>query len=155
MTASAIRKDIVDYIETTQWVILATVRRDSAPVLRAMGTFAQDEEGRAIYFSTGKGTQKTKQIADNGAVSLFFQHEGQELGSFRNVAVIGNASLVAGSPGLERAVAVLSRRNPRFKDRIDKGELPGLGIYKVEVREIKALDFSKGFGDEAVEDIRL
>lgn len=155
MSGAVISMDIVNYIEKTKWAILATVRKDNAPVLRTMGSFAQEEDGRVLYFSTYKGTQKARQIEENSAVALFFQHEGQELGSFRNVAVIGDAVSVADDRELVHAIGLLNRRTPFLKERIDSGELDRIGIYRVRVREIKHLDFSKGFDERAVEEIRL
>src|SRR5512138_1815872 len=88
---AAVRPEIVEYIGSAPWAVLATVREDGAPVVRTMANFAPSPDGREIWFSTGPGSEKTGQIRKNGTVSFLFQHEGQEIPSFRNVAVIGDA----------------------------------------------------------------
>jgi pyridoxamine 5'-phosphate oxidase len=43
-------------------------------------------------------------------------------------------------------VGILSDRNPRFKERIEKGELPNIQLYKLKTRDIEYVDYGKGFG---------
>ena len=148
-----LKQKITDYISQTRWAILATVREDRAPVLRAMGSFAPD--GVDVYFSTPKATAKVKQIEQNQWVNFFFQHEGQDLPTFKNVAVIGKASEVIEGAELKKAIGLLSARNPRFKARAEKGDLQDTGIFKIKSKEIKYLDFAKGFGKEAVQELDL
>lgn len=148
-----LKQTIHDYIAQTRWATLATVRADHAPVLRAMGSFAPD--GLDVFFSTPAKTGKTKDIEKNNWVNLFFQHEGQELAAFKNVALIGKASEVKDVDELKKAFTLLSARNPRFKERAEKGELKDTVIYKVKAKEVKYLDFAKGFGKEAIQEIVL
>ena len=148
-----LKQKITDYISQTRWAILGTVREDQAPVLRAMGSFAPD--GVDIFFSTPKAAGKVRQIAKNQWVNFFFQHEGQELPTFKNVAVIGQASEVKDAVELKKAVGLLSARNPRFKERAEKGELKDTAIFKIKSKEIKYLDFAKGFGKEGIQELVL
>ena len=148
-----LRKTIHDYIANTRWATLATVREDQAPVLRAMGSFAPDELD--VYFSTPFNTGKTNHLAKNDWVNFFFQHEGQELAAFKNVALIGKASEVKDPGELKKAIDLLSARNPRFKERAAKGDLKDTAIYKVKTKEVKSLDFAKGFGKEGIQELVL
>ena len=148
-----LKQRITEYISQTRWATLATVREDKAPVLRAMGSFAPD--GVDVYFSTPKAAAKVKQIEQNQWVNFFFQHEGQELPTFKNVAVIGKASEVKESAELKKAIDLLSARNPRFKERAEKGELKDTSIFKIKSKEIKYLDFAKGFGKEGIQELVL
>jgi len=145
-------QNIQDYIAQTRWATLATVRPDGAPVLRAMGSFAPD--GLDIIFSTAKATAKVEQISKNNLVSFFFQHEGQELPTFKNVAVIGRASELKDEER-KKAIDRLSARNPRFKARAEKGELGDTVIIKIISKEIKYLDYSKGFGAAGIQVLTL
>lgn len=153
MSDEKLEGEVIDYIAKTRLAILATVRGDQAPVVRTIGSFAQD--GLNIYFSTGKETAKVKQIEGNKVVSLFFQQEGQEIGTFKNVALIGEAEKVREGNELTKAVELLGNRNPRFKARIEKGELEKVAIFKVQPKEVKYLDFSKGHGEDALQEIVL
>jgi len=143
-----LRQTIQEYISGTRWATLATVRPDGAPVLRAMGSFALD--GLDIVFSTPKATAKVAHIEKNNQVNFFFQHEGQELSAFKNVAVIGRASEVK-DEDRKKAIDLLSARNPRFKARAEKGELGDTAIFKIVPKEIKYLDYAKGFGAAGIQ----
>ena len=153
--SETVRRDIVDYIEETAWATLATVREDGSPVLRTMGNFAPGPGGRHIFFSTGKEAGKSRQIRANPRVSFLFQHEGQALAAFRNVAAVGEAELLNGGPELALGAETLSARCPHFRAQVAREGLDSIGVYRVRVEEIKALDFRRGFGPEAVESFRV
>ncbi|AKG34159.1 hypothetical protein VK70_05860 [Paenibacillus durus ATCC 35681] len=148
-----VKDRIVKYLNDTRFVVLATVNSDQSPVLRSLGSFAAD--GYTIYFSTQKNSKKVEQIQENPKIVLFFQHENQELSSFVNVSVHGTAEPITEPAEIGRAIQQLSSRNPRFKERAEKGELQDTVIYKVDARELKVLDFSKGIGAGAVEVIAV
>ncbi len=145
-----LHQKIHDYIAATRWATLATVRDGTKPVLRAMGSFVPDN-GLNVYYSTAKTADKVKDVEKNGWVNFFFQHEGQELQTFKNVALIGIAHEVKEGEEHKKAVDLLSARNPRFKARVEKGELKDIGIFKIEPKEIKYLDYAKGFGKAGIE----
>ncbi|MDT3427061.1 general stress protein 26 [Paenibacillus forsythiae] len=147
------RNQIVEYLNDTRFVVLATVDNEQSPVLRSLGSFVAD--GYTIYFSTQKNSNKVEQIQGNPKIVLFFQHENQELSSFVNVSVHGTAQAISEPAETDRAIQQLSSRNPRFKERAEKGELQDTVIYKVDARELKVLDFSKGIGPSAVEVIAV
>jgi hypothetical protein len=153
--AEPVGQGIVDYIEATAWATLATVREDGSPALRTMGNFATGAGGRHIYFSTGKEADKSRHIRSNPRVSFLFQHEGQELAAFRNVAAVGNAELLTGGPDLSIGAETLSARCPHFRAQVDRDGLDSTGVYRVRVEEIKELDFRRGFGPEAVVTVRV
>lgn len=151
--SAELKKTIIEYISKTKWGTLASVREDNAPVLRAMGSFALD--GLDIVFSTPINTGKVKDIARNSLVNFFFQHEGQDLATFKNAAVIGHASEIKDAAELKKAIDLLSARNPRFKARAEKGDLKDTAIYKVKTTEVKYLDFAKGFGKEGIQELKI
>lgn len=150
-----IRQEIVDYMEQTQWAELATVREDGTPVIRTMGAFAIDRGGASICFATMPGAAKTRQIASNSRVSFFFQHEGQDFPTFRNVEVLGDAARITAEADIRRAAEMISARSPFVRDLIEKNGLGTFEFYGIRGSEIKYLDFSKGVGPQAVEVIRL
>ncbi|MDR1191094.1 MAG: pyridoxamine 5'-phosphate oxidase family protein [Verrucomicrobiales bacterium] len=152
--STEIKTNIINYIAATRWVSLATVRDDGAPVVRAIGGFAND--GLTVYFSTPKTAAKVEQIQRHPLVTLFFQHEGQELPAFKNAALIGSAAILSPGADYDRAVRLLSERNPRFKERAAKGDLADdTALVKVTPKEVKFLDFAKGFGPAALQEIIL
>jgi len=148
-----VSKEIIDYIEQTKWAVLTTVSADGTPVPRTMGAFAQGNGGATIYFATLPDTDKTRHIKANNRVSLLFQHEGQSLPEFRNVVLLGSASLIDSDEELQKAVTSISSRSPFIKERIDNTGVGTFSFYKVGAWEIKFLDFKKGIGPESVETI--
>lgn len=138
------REEVAEYIDKTRFAVLAYVRNDEAPVLRSMGSFVAS--GLDLYFSTRKDAPKVKEIDERKRISFFFEHESQELGQWRNVLLIGDALRVGCGAELEKAVELLSSRNPRFKERIAKGELANTQIFKLKTSDIEYLDYGKGVG---------
>ncbi len=144
---------IKDYIAGTKWVALASVAEDSKPALRTLGSVVNDDLD--IYFSTGKNTAKVAQIAANPFVTLLFQHEDQELATFKNVTYTGEAKQLSCEKELAQAIELLSNHSPRFKTRAEKGELGETAIFKVKPVSIKYLDFSSGVGSAAVKEVTI
>ncbi|MBE2213903.1 MAG: pyridoxamine 5'-phosphate oxidase family protein [Opitutaceae bacterium] len=140
------------YIAATRWATLATVREDGAPAVRTIGGFAPaGDDTTDVYFSTARATSKNQHIARNPVVNFFFQHEGQELAAFKNVALLGQAAEVfPGSPAYQQAVDTLSARNPRFKAKAATGDLNDTAIYKVRAKEIRYTDLARGIGPAAI-----
>jgi len=137
-------EEVIGYMANTRFAILAYIREDKTPILRSMGSFAPN--GLELYFSSHKDAVKVKEMETNQQVSFFFEHDNQVLESWKNVLIIGKAELIEQEPELNRAIELLSSKNPRFKERIAKGELVNSVIYKIKTREIEYLDYSNGFG---------
>lgn len=131
------------YIESSQLGILATVGEDKVPQLRVIRGFAND--GVNIYFTTNKDTQKVKEINANPNVTLFFQNEGQDFGSFTNVSITGIAKVIEKKEEINKAVDAISVRYSKLKKIAENNELNSSGtlIYKVKTKVIKFLDREK------------
>lgn len=144
-----------EYIGETRLAILGTVNNEGFPVVRSLASFAND--GLNVYLSTSKDSSKVEQLRANDHATLLFQQEGQELSMFRNVALTGTAKTVCSKCGeeYEKAVKLLSERNPRFRERALKGELDRTTILKFETKTVKFLDFSRGAGPSAVQEIAV
>ncbi len=138
------KQDVVRYIDNTRFAVLAYVRNDNAPLLRTMGSFVPS--GLDLYFSTRKDAGKVKEIGDNGRISFLFEHDNQELNQWQSVLLVGAAVKVDSGDEFTKAVDLLSNRNPRFKERVEKGELAHTQIFKLKSEEVEYLDYGKGFG---------
>lgn len=135
---------ISDYIAGTRIAVLTYLREGVTPVARSMGSFAP--EGLDLFFSTRREAAKVGEIGRKPRVSFFFEQAKQKPESWKNVLLIGDAHEVTESAELATAVASLSARNPRFRDRIAQGELASITIFRIRTREIEYLDWSRGFG---------
>jgi pyridoxamine 5'-phosphate oxidase len=148
-------KEAEEYIAKSRTVILGSVTKEGVPELRTLASFAND--GLVVYLSTSKTSRKVGQLKDNPHATLLFQHEGQEIPQFRNVALTGTIAKVCSKCGqeYEHAVKLLGSRNPRFKERAEKGQLEETAILKLTPHRVKLVDLSKGSGAAAVEEVEL
>lgn len=147
MSDQELEKEIVDYITTAGWAVIATVKDNRIPVLRTIGGFAN--EGLNVYFSTGKATAKVEQIEKNSTVAVLFQHEGQERSKFRYITITGEARLLKSSEELGYAAEVLGAKNPALRQKI-QNEKDKIAVFRIETGVVKYLDFSLGQGPAAV-----
>ena len=126
-------KAIKDYIYENKSLVLATVDEAGNPQLRHIGGYTID--GKYILFSTGKDTDKTKEIANNNNVALLFQHEGQQ--ELKNVTLYGKARKLD-EEETKKAVDLIRIRRPQLRYTPEANI-----IYRVESESVKVLDFSK------------
>jgi len=144
MSQEVCQNEIAKYVDQTRFAVLAYVRNDRTPLLRSMGSFVPS--GVDLYFSTRKEAAKVQAIAEHKRISFLFEHDNQDLAKWQSVLLIGDAKPIDGGAELDKAVTLLSERNPRFKERVDKGELPSTQIFKLKTEEVEFLDYGKGFG---------
>lgn len=135
--------EILQYILDTKYALLTYVRSDLTPISRTMGSFAPD--GVDLVFSTGKSTAKVLEIGKNRRVSFFFEHDGQVSEHWKNLLLIGDAELLSsGSSDYNKAVERLAAKSPRFRERVEKGDLDSAAIYRINTRELEYVDRSRG-----------
>jgi nitroimidazol reductase NimA-like FMN-containing flavoprotein (pyridoxamine 5'-phosphate oxidase superfamily) len=136
--------EILEYITASKFGLLTYVRSDRTPISRAMGSFAPD--GINLYFSTARDSGKVSEIQKNGRVSFYFEHDGQAPERWKSVLLIGDVELLESGDSYSAAVNGLADKSPRFRERVEKGDLSSAAVYKVNTREIQFLDRSKGYG---------
>jgi len=149
MSQNELLSEALDYAKNTRFATLNYVRQDNAPVSRAIGSFAFD--GSKVVFSTQKDAAKVSAIKLNKRISFFFEHDNQELASWKSVLALGSAEIVEEKQEKDRIAAILALRNPRFKERIDKGELDKVALFSLKTEEVQYLDRSNGpAGNKAI-----
>lgn len=144
MSTPAWEQEIGKYLEAVRFGLLAYVRGDGTPVQRRLGSFAKD--GSRIFFSTRGDAAKVRELEKQPRVSFLLEAEGQKLPEWKSALILGKASVVPEGADLKRAVEVISARNPRFKERVDKDGLANTRIFAIQATEIDITDYSKGFG---------
>ncbi|NTW52529.1 MAG: hypothetical protein HGB22_08075 [Chlorobiaceae bacterium] len=133
--------EIQQYILDTKYALLTYVRSDLSPITRTMGSFAPD--GLNIFFSTGKATSKVKEIEKNRRASFFFEHDNQLPEQWKSLLLVGEAeALSAGSSDYDKAVERLAAKSPRFRQRVENGELDSAAIYRINTSELEYVDRS-------------
>lgn len=135
------KSEIQKYILDSKYALLNYVRSDLTPVSRAIGSFAPD--GDDLFFSTRQETSKVKEIEKHRRVSFYFEHDNQAPESWKSLLLIGDAEPVSvSSQDYEKAVERLGAKSPRFKERVEKGELGTTAIYRINTTELEYLDRS-------------
>jgi pyridoxamine 5'-phosphate oxidase len=136
--------EIISYIKGTKVALLTYLRSDLTPVTRAIGSFAPDDTD--LFFSTGKETAKVSEIGKHNRVSFYIEQGDQKADTWKSVLLIGDAKpLETGSVDYATALERLGAKSPRFKERIEKGDLDSAAIYKITTSEIEYLDRSSGY----------
>lgn len=134
--------EIQEYITASKFGLLTYLRSDLTPISRTMGSFAP--EGLNLYFSTARDSAKVTELQERGRVSFYFEHDGQAPERWKSVLLIGDAELLEGGDSYSAAVTGLAAKSPRFRERVEKGDLASAAVYRVNTREVQFLDRSKG-----------
>ena len=111
-----ILSEINGILQSAPFATLAT-SCDSYPHCSLIG-FISDEECRAIYFITGRGTRKFRNISVNPSVSLLVSTAEGRSSGFSEAAAItitGTASIIEGTPG-EEILKRYSEKLPFLKE---------------------------------------
>ena len=147
MSTEKTRQTLHDYIARTRWASLAIVREDGTPTIRPIGSFAPADGGVDVFFATPRDSAKARALEQNPRVNFYFQHEGQTITDYRGVSIIGEARVIAPeTEDFRVAVALLAARSPNFKGRVDRGELAGMILYRVNAGEVRYSDYAEAHG---------
>lgn len=87
-----------------------------------------------------------RKLEKHKRVSFYIEQANQTPDTWKSVLLIGDAEpLETGSADYATALLRLGAINPRFKERIEKGDLDSATVYKITTREIEYLDRSSGY----------
>lgn len=141
-------KQIINYLNESKTIVLATVDSDNRPLLRTIGGFAV--QNLVTYFATAKNANKVKQIEKNNNISLLFEHENQVIPKFINISINAVAEKIDDNDGFLKATEIITKRRPQLKINQDSHN-----IYKIQPKEIIILDFSKEKPKDKVQIIKF
>lgn len=139
-----LQDSIAPYVQGIPFGVLAYVRADQTPIQRSLGSFAVD--GADVFFSTRTEAAKVHDLEARPRASFFLEADGQQLAEWKNILFLGRTEPVVEAQELAHGVAVLSARNPRFKERVAKNGLDGTRIFRLHTDAVELLDYAKGFG---------
>jgi pyridoxine/pyridoxamine 5'-phosphate oxidase len=144
------REKGLQLIASAKALIVNTVGLDGYPNARVLYSHASD--GFVVYFSAGAESQKVREIAANPKVNAYYENTAQELPTWKNVVIYGEASpLEAGSAEYAKAVALISAKSPNFAKRAREGQLGANVLIRISPRKVKVLDFAADPKVEAFE----
>jgi len=132
--------DIVKYLEEHRYLSLATVSSDGIPMA---ATVSYASVGTTIYFSTGRTTNKFRNITKRSNIALTIDEDYEDWGKIQGIQLIGKATLLEDVPGIEAAQKALGSKFPQM------AQMPAnidFALFKIEPVKAYFLDNSKGFG---------
>jgi uncharacterized protein YhbP (UPF0306 family) len=132
--------NIVNYLGDHRYLTLATVSPDGEPMA---ATVSYANSGTIIFVSTGRTTDKFKNIGQNPRVALTVDEDYDNWGDIRGVQIRGTAELLDEGREMEAAKETLSCKFPQM------AHMPknvNFAFFKIVPTVAYYLDNSKGFG---------
>ena len=146
---SEIEHHLKDQASKVGHITLGTVDENGYPAQRTLASFAVG--GEQIYFSTSAVSRKITHLRARPQVSVLFQQDGQQLGVFVNLTVIGRAAVITDPAEFKKAGDLIATRSPRFKDRWETGHVGAETVLvRIEPAELRRTDLGKGPGPGSV-----
>ena len=138
----SVQKKGLEIIQSKKGLIVNTIGLDGYPNTRIF--YSQANDGYTVYFSSGTQATKVAEIAANPKVNAYYEDTSQELQTWKNVVIYGNAEpLVKDSAEYKKAVELISAKSANFKKRAEEGQLTGNTLFKIKPIRAKVLDFAQ------------
>lgn len=138
------KRKIVSLLDGHRNLTIATLRPDGWPQATTVG-YAND--GLAIYFLCGKGSQKDANLTRDPRCSLTVDEDEGQVMQITGLSMAARASRVTDEAEGERALALLWSRYPAQESL--PFELPrpaDVALYRLTPVVVSVLDYTKGFG---------
>lgn len=140
---SALRDEILAVLSGANDMTIATIRSDGYPQATTV-SYAND--GLTLYFGCGSDSQKAKNLARNGKVSLTINLPYANWSEIRGLSLGGRAEQVRDPREVERAAQFLARKFPDAVAEFASEGLEGISFFRIMPEVISLLDYRKGFG---------
>jgi len=135
-----IRKKILDYLASHNYLAMGTAGLDGKPSVHTMGYVAV---GSIVYCVTTKDSEKILHIKKNPDVAFVVDESYHKVFDIKGIQIKGRAKLLEDRAELDNAVRLLVGRFPEFAAT---GPNPIVVIFKIEPSEGWFIDYSKGIG---------
>ena len=134
---------ILHILDRADDMTIATIRPDGFPQATTV-SFVHD--GPVVYFGTDATSQKARNIARCGNVSLTVNLPYADWDHIEGISAAGTAALVTDAAEIARVGALNFAKFPQLAKYValDGGGVPAL--YRVTLRIVSVLDYAKGFG---------
>jgi general stress protein 26 len=138
-----LRQQILAILAAGQDMTVATLREDGCPQATTV-SYAND--GLAIYFGCSAASQKARNIARDGRVSLTITLPYSNWGEIQGLSIVGRANRLTDLQGVERTGQLLLKKFPEGVAEYGSGVLDEIAFIQVIPEVISVLDYRKGFG---------
>lgn len=140
---ATLRNEILSILADASDMTVATIRQDGYPQATTV-SYASD--GLTLYFGTSAESQKARNIARNGKVSLTVNLPYENWGEIRGLSAGGKAERIEDPREIERAERLLLQKFPDAIAEYVAGEAQGIALFRIIPEVISVLDYRKGFG---------
>ena len=137
----ALRSKIVEILAHTNDMTIATLRSDGWPQATTV-SYASD--GLDIYFVTGAGSQKARNLGRNGKVSLTVDRPYKNWNEISGLSLAGVAARVTAADEIAHIARLMAKKFPQTADFAMEEDT--LAFFRIKPKLISLLDYSKGFG---------
>ncbi len=139
-----IRSFIYEVMDHQADLTLATLRKDGWP---QANTVSYAHDGLAIYFGTGKDSQKVKNIKHCDKVSLTINEDYQgDWNKIKGLSMAATASILKDKQEVQHAIDCIIKRFPAAADWASTEDLANMAYLKLTPSVISVLDYEQGFG---------
>jgi nitroimidazol reductase NimA-like FMN-containing flavoprotein (pyridoxamine 5'-phosphate oxidase superfamily) len=131
---------------------LATVRPDGYP---QANTVSYASEGLALYFATGRYSQKVRNLERSSKASVTVDAPYTEWAHLRGVSMGGHAMVLeADDAQSNHAFDLLAQKFPGLARLPRPGQAAAIAFVRFVPEVISVLDYSQGFGHTELVDVR-
>ncbi|RDI57966.1 pyridoxamine 5'-phosphate oxidase family protein [Microvirga subterranea] len=139
----ALRDEILAVLSGANDMTIATIRSDGYPQATTV-SYANDD--LTLYFGCGSDSQKARNLARNGKVSLTINLPYASWSEIRGLSLGGRAEQVRDPREVEQAAQFLARKFPEAVAEFASEGLEGISFFRIRPEVISLLDYRKGFG---------
>lgn len=137
-----LKQEILSILDEANDMTIATVRKDGYPQAT---TVSYVNDGFKIYFGCAANSQKAKNLACDGKISLTVNLPYTSWNDIRGLSIGGRAECVTDPQEVGQASELMFERFPQIA-RYAPAELEEIVLFRVTPEVISVLDYRKGFG---------
>jgi nitroimidazol reductase NimA-like FMN-containing flavoprotein (pyridoxamine 5'-phosphate oxidase superfamily) len=138
----ALTEEITSILDDANDMTIATVREDGYPQAT---TVSYVNDGLKIYFGCAADSQKAKNLARNGKVSLTVNLPYSSWNDIRGLSVGGRAERVTDPEEIDQVVQLMFQKFPQIAPYAPT-EVEEIELFRVTPEIVSILDYRKGFG---------
>jgi len=139
---AALEKKILELLDQHRIMTVATLRPDGWPQATTVGYVS---EGLTLYFICGRDSQKSRNLARDGRVSLTIDHDTPATMAITGLSMAAHAVPVADPAVIVKVLALLAKKYPEYL-ALPSPKLEEISVFCLTPKVISVLDYAKGFG---------
>ena len=137
-----LQRTILRLLDQHRLMTIATLRPDGWPQATTVG-YAND--GLTLYFLCGPDSQKARNLARDGRVSLTIDHDTADPMAITGLSMAAHAMPVDDPAEIARVFRLLQGKYPEYMN-FPMPDPADIRIFRVRPAVISVLDYTKGFG---------